>query len=80
MKMSLPPPGTILTPLFESVDVWCEEGYDSLDKMKRGEIMVIIDDEKWNEKHRLNANLYVHILSPRGIVGWVHIDNVKVCD
>ena len=78
MKKTLTSPGTMLTPLFESVDVWSEDGFDSLDTMKLGEVMVIIDDEKWTEKYRLNANLYVHVLSPRGAIGWAHIDNFKV--
>lgn len=82
MTNVLPPPGTMLTPLFESVDIWGEEGFNSLDKMKPGEIITIVDDVKWDEKqsYRLNSNLYVHVLSPRGVVGWVHIDNVKVLD
>lgn len=82
MNKTLPSSGTMLTPLFTSIDIWGEGGFDSLDRMEPGEIAVIIDDFKWdvNQSYRLNSELYVHVLSPRGVVGWVHIDNVKICD
>lgn len=71
----------MLTPMFTGIDVWGEDGLDSVDQTNPGEILTIIDDSTWdvNQSYRLNAKLYVHVLSPRGMVGWVHIDNVRVC-
>ena len=76
--------GEVLTPKWECT-LWDDNIQNENELLKEGDFLLIIEDAnhelgRWYQprKIRLNHNRYRKVLTPRGKIGWVHVDNCVV--
>ena len=68
--------GEMITPMF-SCDLWDEDLDEPVDEVYRGEPLLVLALVNPKRPKRINPDFYRMVLSPRGTVGWIHLDN---CD
>lgn len=71
--------GETITPKF-SCNLWNEDLDDPIDEVYSGETLLVIASSHPKRPKRLNSNFYRFVLSPRGVAGWVHLDNCLILD
>lgn len=76
--------------VYHTVQVWRDPDLqDAVDvTTEMGTFLIVVDDKlppncaagsaRISATDRLNLNLYVKVLTPRGTIGWVHTDNCQV--
>jgi len=69
-----PKTGQIIQPKF-SCEAWDEDLDLPVDSLKKGECLLVISESNFRRPKRLNPLYYRKVLTPRGVVGWVHLDN-----
>lgn len=76
----LPHVGDLLVTRFDHVHAWDEDLDDTVDELSKGEIILIIATCHPTRMKRLNPKFYRQVLTPRSIIGWVHLDNCNAID
>ena len=71
-----PKVGEMITPSF-TCDLWNEDLDDPVDEVYRGESLLVLALVNPRRPKRINPEFYRMVLSPRGVAGWIHLDN---CD
>jgi hypothetical protein len=74
-RMLLPPKTGEMIVAAHSCVAWGEDLEDEVDSLRRGDLLLVIQMGSTRFKKRLNSVLYAKVVTPRGAVGWVHIDN-----
>lgn len=76
--------GDILTPKHQC-SLWSDNMDDETDLLRPGDLLLVVSLSihelgKWWQprKIRLNHHLYRKVLTPRGVIGWVHQDNCDI--
>lgn len=72
-----PEVGDMLIVAFDRVNVWSDAGDDPLDTLGRGDLVVVVGVKNSKYPKRINPTHYRKIVSPRGVLGWIHLDNCK---
>lgn len=71
--------GTLLTPRY-SVDLWDESLSRTIDSICPGEILLVVSCKfPKTPQSKLNIDLWRKVVaSPRGSIGWIHLDCLKI--
>lgn len=69
--------GMMVRPAFNYCNMWAEDGCRIVDVVGVKDTLLIVSHKKMKEKHRLNNELYVHVLAPSGRIGWIHTDELQ---
>jgi hypothetical protein len=66
--------GTMIVAKFQC-DVWDEDLDVETDWVAKGDLLLVIGVSHPRRPKRLNKLFYRHVLTPRGKIGWIHLDN-----
>ena len=76
----MPGVGEMLLARYGHVHVWDENLDDSVDELRKGEVMIVLATSHPTRAKRLNPAWYRKVLTQGGRVGWVHLDNCSEVD
>lgn len=69
--------GEMIKPMF-SCNLWDENLDEIVDEVYRGECLLVLATSNKKRPKRINPDFYRMVLSPRGVAGWIHLDNCDV--
>lgn len=69
--------GEMIRPKF-SCNLWNEDLDEIVDEVYRGESLLVVAKNHPKRPKRINPELYRMVVSPRGAIGWIHLDNCEM--